>query len=70
MATLQKTLPYQKRLALSIFSGVPVDPSMSPRVLSVLQEAYAAEEKPTMPEPKFGSVKVHDETPAQERQGV
>jgi hypothetical protein len=70
MATLQKTLPYQKRLALSIFSGVPVDPSMSPRVLSVLQEAYAAEEKPTMPEAKFGSVKVHDATPSQERGGL
>lgn len=70
MATLQKTLPYQKRLALSIFSGVPVDPSMSPRVLSVLQGTYAAEEKPTMPEPKFGSVKNHEATPAEQRQGV
>lgn len=70
MGSLQKTLPYQKRLALSIFSGVPVDPSMSPRVLSVLQDAYAAEEKPTMPEPKFGSVKNHEATPSESRQGV
>lgn len=67
---LRKTLPYQKRLALSIFSGVPVDPAMAPQVLASLQAAYAAESKPTMPSPQFGSVKNHEATPSEQRQGV
>jgi hypothetical protein len=70
LPTLRKTLPYQKRLALSIFSGVPVDPAMSPQVIAVLQASYAAEDKPTMPSPQFGSVKNHEATPAEQRQGI
>jgi hypothetical protein len=37
---LRASLPYQRRLALSIFSGVPVDPAMHPEVLSVLQAQF------------------------------
>lgn len=75
MATLRKSLPYQKRLALSIFSDVPVDPSMHPAVLAVLQSTFANEKgsdggtmAPT-PQPQFGSVKSEAATPAQERAG-
>lgn len=68
LPTLRATLPYQRRLALSIFSGIPVDPSMDPKVLSVLQQSFAEESEPQMPTPQFGSVKNHEATPAQERQ--
>jgi hypothetical protein len=40
---LQETLPYQKRLMLSIFFDRPVDPAMDPAVLGVLQGNYANE---------------------------
>lgn len=71
---LQKTLPYQKRLALSIFSGMPVDPALDPSILSVLQAQYSQEpgteggtQAPT-PQPQFGSVKADSGTPAQQRE--
>ena len=73
LPTLRKQLPYQRRLALSIFSGVPVDPAMDPRVLGVLQGQFAAEpgseggtQAPTA-QPQFGSVKASAPTPAQDR---
>lgn len=73
LPTLRKQLPYHRRLALSIFSGVPVDPALDPRVLSVLQGQFAAEEgsgggmqAPTA-QPQFGSVKAEQPTPSQER---
>ena len=75
---LQKQLPYIKRLSLSIFSGVPVDPAMNPNVLTVLQGGFAAEpgsqggtSAPTA-SPQFGSVKKSVEsqaTPSQKRAG-
>jgi len=73
LPALQKQLPYQRRLSLSIFSGVPVDPAMNPQVLSVLQQSFAIEEgseggtqAPTA-QPQFGSVTKERGTPAQER---
>ena len=73
LPTLRKQLPYHRRLALSIFSGVPVDPAMDPRVLAVLQGQFAAEpgseggtQAPTA-QPQFGSVKASAPTPAQDR---
>lgn len=69
LPTLRATLPYQRRLALSIFSGVPVDPAMSPSVMQAMQMAYAEEgDGPQMPQPQFGSVKNQEATPSQERQ--
>ncbi len=71
---LQKTLPYKRRLALSIFSGVPVDPAMDPSILSVLQGQYALEPgteggtQAPKPQPAFGSVKAEQGTPAQRRE--
>lgn len=70
---LRSTLPYQRRLALSIFSGVPVDPAMDPRVLAELQATFADEPgseggtQAPKPQPQFGSVKAEKPTPAQER---
>jgi hypothetical protein len=69
---LRASLPYQRRLALSIFSGVPVDPAMHPEVLSVLQAQFdpgpdETQAQPPMPKPQFGSVKSESATPAQAR---
>jgi hypothetical protein len=75
LSTLQKQLPYQRRIALSLFSGVAVDPAMDPRILNQLQALHVAEEgseqgttAPTA-QPQFGSVRSADKyTPAQQRQ--
>lgn len=76
LPTLKKQLPYNRRLALSIFSGVPVDPAMNPKILRVLQSAFADEpgsEGGTMApqaSPAFGSVRSMEKpTQAQERAG-
>lgn len=71
---LRARLPYQRRLALSIFSGAPVDPAMDPRVLAVLQGQFAIEEgtaggtEPPKAQPQFGSVRAEASTPAQRRE--
>lgn len=75
LGELQARLPYKRRLALSIFSGIPVDPAMDPRVLSILQGTFANEEGSaggTMApraQPQFGSVTKPEPTPAQRRGG-
>lgn len=70
---LRASLPYQRRVMLSLFTGVPVDPAMDPMVLQVLQQAYVEEpgteggtQAPT-PKPAFGSVSKPEPTPGQER---
>lgn len=71
-----RKLSHQKRLALSMLTGVPVDPAMDPRVLGFLQSQFTAEpgsEQGTQAPramPAFGSVKQSIEvaTPAQARQ--
>ncbi len=74
LPTLKKTLPYERRLALSILTGVPVDPAMNPRILRVLQASFAAEPgteggtQAPMPQAQFGSVKNQEATPSQQRQ--
>lgn len=73
LGELRATLPYERRLALSIFSGVPVDPVLDPRVLSRIQAAYAVEEgtdggaQAPRAQPQFGSVSKPEPTAAQER---
>lgn len=76
LPTLQAKLPYHRRLALSIFTGVPIDPALDPRVLSVLQSQYVLEEgaeggtQAPRAMPAFGSVRSQEKpTPAQERAG-
>jgi hypothetical protein len=73
LGTLRETLPYQKRLMLSILSGQPVDPAMEPRILDVLQGHFTSEpgteggiQAPT-PAPQFGSVSKPEPTSAQLR---
>ncbi len=72
---LRGTLPYQRRLALSIFSGMPVDAAMDPRILSTLQASFTNEPgteggtKAPMPSAQFGSVRNQEATPSEERQG-
>lgn len=73
MGQLRAKLPYQRRLALSIFSGMPVDPAMDPGVLAVLQSSFPIESgtaggtQAPRAQPAFGSVSKEAATPAQER---
>lgn len=72
---LRESLPYHRRLALSIFSGVPVDPAMDPKILAVLQGNFAEEvgsEGGTVApraQAQFGSITKPNPTAAQERAG-
>lgn len=74
---LRQKLPFHRRLALSIFSGIPVDPAMDPRVVRVLQAQYVQEPNtvggtmPPIASPQFGSVakSAPEPTPAQKRMG-
>jgi hypothetical protein len=72
---LRETLPYAKRLSLSIFSGVAVDPALDPRVFKQYQAQFTHEEgsnggtQAPVPSPQFGSVKAPEPTTAQERAG-
>ena len=76
LPTLQRKLPYKRRLALSVFSGVPVDAAYEPKILRVLQASFTDEPgteggmQAPKPMPAFGSVKVHDATLTQERAGL
>lgn len=76
LPTLRTRLPFERRLSLSIFTGVPVDPALSPPVLRVMQSMYAAEPgteggtQPPQAQPQFGSVSREQPTPAQQRGGV
>ena len=72
---LKKPLPYAKRVSLSIFLGVPVDPAMNPNIRDVLQSNFADEkgseggtQSPT-PQPQFGSIRksIEPATPSQQR---
>ncbi len=75
MHELRASLPYERRLALSIFSGVPVDPAMDPRILRVLQGSFLNEEgseggtQAPRAQAQFGSVSKPKPTAAQERAG-
>jgi hypothetical protein len=73
---LQATLPIAKRMALSIFTGLPVEPSMEPRIFARLQAQYSEEEgteggtQAPQATPNFGpmgSVTSQEKTRAQER---
>lgn len=75
VSTLRASLPYRRRLALSIFSGVAVDPAMHPMILPLLQANYADEPNtdggtaaPTA-QPQYGSVSKEAFTPGQTRAG-
>jgi hypothetical protein len=78
--TLAKTLPMKRKIALSVFTGVPLIPALQPNVLAVLQGNFAAEpgsaggtQSPGA-EPQFGklgSLKSSDKpTPAQQRESA
>lgn len=40
---LQKALPYSRRMALSLFTGQPVDPALDPKIFAVLQSQFPDE---------------------------
>jgi hypothetical protein len=79
---MRTELPYRQRLALSRFTGEAVDASMTPRILSVLQQSFVSEQgtqggtAPPMPKPNFGALGTAsktafsgDPTPAHRRLG-
>lgn len=76
---LAKTLPMKRKIALSVFTGVPLIPALQPNILQVLQSTFAVEPgsaggtQAPQPRPNFGalgSMKSMDKpTPAQERGG-
>jgi hypothetical protein len=69
LPTLRQTLPYHRRLSLSILTNVPVDPSMDPRIVQALQAQFQAEPEPPTPTAQFGSVKNAEVgTPSQRRE--
>lgn len=43
LPNLRETLPYGKRLMLSLFSGVPVDPALQPETFAILQGNFGSE---------------------------
>ena len=78
LPNLKAKLPYKNRLALSMFTGSPVSPELDPRVISVLQSTFDAEEsgrgesaagpggmqgQAPRAMPAFGSVKAPDVSP-------
>lgn len=73
VADLEEPIPFRRRLALSILTGQPIDPSMSPPIAAVLQAAHSMEPgtgggaNPPTPQPQFGSIKAEDPTSAQQR---
>jgi hypothetical protein len=73
---LRQTLPYHRKLSLSILTGVPVDPAMDPKVLRVLQRQFPDEvgsaggTQAPKAQPSFGSMKAtanQMSSPAQQR---
>jgi hypothetical protein len=74
-----KALAYNKKIALSIFTGQPADPSLDPKVIAALQSMYPNEPgsqggaQTPRAEPSFGAMKsatvdaADARTPAQER---
>ncbi len=74
---LSKTLPMSKRIALSVFCGVPLMPELQPNVLAVLQGTFAEESgsnggsQSPAPQPNFGKLgsmrSSEKPTPAQTR---
>lgn len=75
LPTLRATLPHERRLALSMLTGQPVDPALDPRVLRVLQGQFTDEvgtaggTQAPKAMPQFGSLKKSPDapTPAQNR---
>lgn len=74
--TLQQTLPYTRRLALSVFTSTAIDPSLHPVVLAALQAQYAGEDgseggsQPPKAEPAFGSVRADIGSVSQQREAA
>lgn len=74
MASTPRRLPWKRRLALSILSGQPLDPLMTPALLAPIQAMYATEPgteggmQAPRAEPQFGSVRAAPPTASQKRE--
>jgi hypothetical protein len=75
VAELRTRLPYERQVALSIMTGVPVDPAFHPAVLSMLQSMHLNEPETEggtqapKPQPQFGSISKPEPTDSQKRSG-
>lgn len=76
--SLSKTLPLKRKVAMSIFAGVPLIPALQPNVLQVLQGNFRTESgggtQPNAPAPNFGALgsakSIEKPTSAQQREGA
>jgi hypothetical protein len=74
LPTLRASLPYHRRLAMSILTGVPVDAAMNPRILRILQGSFQQEPgtaggtQAPMAQAQFGSVRAAPGTLSQRRE--
>lgn len=70
---IQESMPFQRKLSLSLLTGVALIPALQPEVLRVIQAQYVNEPgtesgtQAPQAAPQFGSVKADKPTPAQER---
>lgn len=71
---LAKTLPLKKKIALSVFTGIPLIPALQPNILGILQASFAMEQgsgggmAAPQPAPQFsafGSTPSKEKTAAQ-----
>lgn len=75
LPSLRASLPYERQVALSIFTGIPVDPAMRPQTVARLQASFLSEAgtdggmQAPRARPQFGSVTNPEMkgTPSQER---
>jgi hypothetical protein len=76
VSMLKEPLTWSRRLGLTVLTGVPMDPSLTPPVLRVMQGVYASEPgtaggmQAPKAQPQFGSLgsAKNEMTPSQERQ--
>jgi hypothetical protein len=75
LPAMRGRIPFERRLALTIFTGVPLDPSLSPPLIRTMQSMYELEPgteagtQPPVAQPAFGSMSKEQPTPAQRRAG-
>lgn len=70
---LKASLPFERKMALSILTGVHLVPALNPRIMAILQRQYSEEPnteggtQAPQAQPAFGSVSKEIATPAQLR---
>lgn len=69
LPSLRATLPYRRQLALTMFTGISVDPAMEPQIIAMLQSQFPSEvgsaggTQAPKALPQFGSIKKSIDAP-------